>query len=248
MLVLSCSVKERRWDCPCYLNTELQAHHFVTLSGDAIVSVWSDDGKLLDEQVVAGEQVDTTVTSVIYPRQDVCVTVANSRTVDGRVVSDDTTFPRLSVYKVQASCRADQVSVASYSATKEWSTFTFILNDNALPLYRELALEVVSPYDGLTLSTGEPHKGEKRYSLHFNEDGEAVVSLCRQAGKGLRIVLRRNGGVPASYDLYSLTASAGLDWSKDNLDDFTCCIGLNELTNTIEMVDWELYNYEHIIF
>ena len=215
----SCSVKEDRSDCPCWLTVE--AEKSISISG------WFGQTNLFRDH--AGGFVERTV-----PRGTVDITGVHGSLVAPVGHQLDSLFAAHVSVNTVAEFRHTKVALRKNFATVE---LDFKDEDDGRTEYE---LEVTGTVCGADARTLEPKEG------HFRCIPEPQAAkrgyafrVPRQKDESLRLILSREGTVRETIDLGRIIVKNGFDWTKEDLGDITVLCDLPAHTFTISIKDWE---------
>ena len=216
----SCSVKEDRSDCPCWLTVRASYPN-------EVVSAWYGTQSIFQDE--DGQQVDRPV-----PRGTVdLVTSRGSFTVtEGHQM--DELFATLT----HVDTRAEEVEVIP------------VLNKQFARVYLEFidtedgrvphTLEVHGNVKGADKRTLQPVSGVFRCTPEESADGGYEMRIPRQKDDSL--VLRRfdsEGGEFVPIPLGEIIRKAGFDWTQESLGDISVMANIPAMTFQITVMDWE---------
>lgn len=216
----SCSVKEDRSDCPCWLTVRASYPN-------EVVSAWYGTQSIFQDE--DGQQVDRPV-----PRGTVdLVTSRGSFTVtEGHQM--DELFATLT----HVDTRAEEVEVIPV-LNKQFSRvyLEFIdTEDGRVPH----TLEVHGNVKGADKRTLQPVSGVFRCTPEESADGGYEMRIPRQKDDSL--VLRRfdsEGGEFAPIPLGEIIRKAGFDWNQESLGDISVSADIPAMTFQITVMDWD---------
>lgn len=250
LAALSCSVKEIREDCPCYLGlTVTSQSDTIFQNGKAWCGIFNGDGSPSEGSILTEMDVrDTTVFYGIDPRRTVSAVVSNREIVAGKVVVPlGSEMTRLFAFRQDFVCTPEFVDGVIDSQDKQYCTLDIHLTEAAMPFAPQLVIRIDAPYNGTSFPSMEAHFGEFQCRAVFDVDGRVSIRIPRQGGEGARLIVRKANAFTATYDLYADMAMSGYDWNGASMEDFSFPVGLNSITGTIEILDWtpiEMGNYE----
>jgi len=216
--LVSCSVKEDRSDCPCWL----------TVDADKAVSVngWFGTRSLFN---VKGGFVDIKVPRGVV---DLVASYGNFSAPEGQQM--DSLFAR----RIPVNTDGES-AFASVTLCKNFSTIEldFKDEDDGRTAYDLLATGTVAgvnvrtlePEDGLFSCIPEPVLDSRGYAFR----------VPRQKDESLKVTLSYNGKAVETIDLGYLIAKTGFDWTTENLGDIAILCDLPAHTFTITVKEWE---------
>ena len=243
LLAFSCSVKEDRTVCPCFLSLKvLRQAEDVFPGGAAWCGLFDGDGTVLTENSLRGmNSRDTLLAFGVAPRRRISAVVSNRRPQNGPVkASEGEEFCALYAFRKELDCLGEEACDSICTQNKEFCTLTVQLSAQALPLAADLVLKVSAPFCGTEFPSLRAARGNYSYRLPFNPAGVAVVRIPRQAGEGLSISVEKPGRFSSEIDLYSIMAASDYDWMKESLSDFAVTVNLNSISGQCAVLDWEI--------
>lgn len=250
----ACSVKEPRGDCPSFLTTTVAAAGLGTDGSEHSLTVWSysksgSPATFVDGSRFTREGGSGSVVSRVYPRQQVLLFFSSVPPQDNAVTSAaEGQMPMAYISCDIVDCFEDEVHHEFHSFNKQWCTLTLQLDEHTMPLREEIEIRITGGSNGFRIPSMELTKEKFHFSGSFDSKGCCKVRVPRQNRKDTRINLSRNGLVPSNYDFYTLSTREGMDWSKESLDDLDCTISLNSTGSTLVLRDWDIKEFNTIIF
>lgn len=234
---LSCSVKEDRSSCPCYLQVHFSDPE---VTGNALLLGWNDAQAFREE--VRTEECRPYWSR---PVEKGFLTLSASwgvraSAVEGRRVNvpaggqSDSLYA--SLYPVDATGETADVNV---TFRKQFATVWLDIRKTAGELqdYRfsvdgntcGIDLQDLSPLPGAFHFTPAPAEGENL--VHFR--------VPRQADDALALSIRYGEADPAVFRLGEIIRDMGYDWKADSLQDVYVSIDLTQGEVHVEIGDWE---------
>lgn len=236
-MAFSCSVKEDRSSCPCYLQVRFTAPE---ASGKALLLGWSDAQTFREE--VRTEECRPYWSR---PVQKGFLTLSVSRgtrvsAVEGRRVNiptgnqSDSLYANL--YPVDATGETADVDV---TFRKQFATILLDVRKTAGEL-QDYRFSVDGNTCGIDLQDLSPLPG----TFHFApapEEGENIVRfrIPRQADDALALSIRYGEADPALFRLGEIIRGMGYDWKSEDLQDIYVSIDLTQGEVHVEIGDWE---------
>ena len=216
--LVSCSVKEDRGDCPCYLTVD--AEGAVSVDGwFGARSLFNVNGGFVDRQV---------------PRGIVDIVASHGRFSVPEGQQMDSLFARRIPVDTDGESAYARVTLCKNFATIE---LDFKDEDDGRTVYDLLATGTVSGADARTL---EPVKGPFSCVPEPVTDGRGYAfRVPRQKDESLRLELSNNGSPVETIDLGYLIAKTGFDWKAESLGDIAILCDLPAHTFTITVKDWD---------
>lgn len=242
-LTVSCSIKENRKDCPCYLDVYLERQADVNFSeGKAWCSVWMDD-KLIasDEMPVPDDSLEFR----IHPRDVVTAIVSSSPST---IAAKGQQMPALHIARRDVDCNRECASLTFETLDKRYCLLSLTLSEEALEFRDRISIELSSPYNGIDIPSLKASRGSFSFVTSPDKEGRASAVIPPQAGPGLQLTIRLDDRCSSTTDLYALMKESLYNWDGRNLADFSCVISLNGVSQAFEISDWDLVDIEEKIF
>lgn len=217
--LVSCSVKEDRSDCPCWLTVE--ASKAISLNA------WFGSHQILDNH--RGGFVDHTVPRGIV---EIVASYGKFAAEDGHQM--DCLFAQRALVNTNGETAGHTVRLNKNFTTVE---LDFKDEDDGRTVYDLLAIGTVS---GVNERTLEPVDGIFRYVPDPVEDGRGYAfRVPRQKDNSLALTLSCDGNVVETIDLGYLISRSGFDWKSESLGDVSILCDLPAHTFTITVKEWE---------
>lgn len=248
MLVASCSIKEDRTGCPCYLVLDVDAFvdggfchgGAVALKGQGI-----DLAGPLDIVACRGCGYVKAV-----PR--VSMSVACAAGISGCVLEGSSVL-------LPAGVQADPLMSFTCSILPDADEYVVVAEPHKQYCRVHMTVEqaeeyagcdviVSGRYSGLDLLALVPVRGSMLLTAD-HEDGAFDVQLLRQADDaGLELAMTgSDGGVLYTIDLSGVLKDASYDWGKTDLDDVTLCVDYARSVVYLEISEWDSdENYRNV--
>ena len=216
--VLSCSVKEPRQECPCWLDVDVSRCR--TVARNVTVTTWNP-ALLFSEGIDVEDYPDCYERTV--PKGFVTVSVHAGRknqelSGESLVIPDGKPCDSLWVHRGLVDCNGEfafDTAVLHKQFATVYMTIENLSQDDEYPY----SLILHSDYDGLRLSDCTPHAGKWTLPLGRNPDGTFSFRVPRQGGGSLRIDLLLDGEKVDSYPIGEHIARAGYSWLSEDLED-----------------------------
>ena len=235
LILSSCSVKEDRDVCPCWLQIDLSTcSHYtdrVSLKG------WSG------ERVVFGVHVPgedfTQVHEEEVPRGMVhyCAhTDPGASSISGMkvLVREGEQAPRLYAYRADVPAYGETVT-DRVSLHKQFATVAVkIVNADD-----GFGVTVRGNWAGLDLETLAPVDAPFLYVPQRTEEGLWLFRMLRQGDDSLVLDITDRDGHTLPYDLGGMIRSTGYDWRATDLDDIILGVDYVRGEVTVSVVPWE---------
>ena len=232
----SCSVKEDRSDCPCWMQVDASG----VMAESIQLRGWWGSRELFDETISGSEL--RAFHEYTVPRGTVAVTAfagKNRLSEDGNNLvilhgaQMDSLFAHAS--KVNTVCES---TVDVVSLNKHFTTvyLDFKDEDDGRSAYD---LAVYGNVGGLDIRTLEPVEGTFSCLPDIAPERGYMFRVPRQKDDSLKAVLSFHGKEVESIPLGELIRKAGFDWSKQSLGDVSILADLPAHTFTITIMEWE---------
>ena len=216
--LVSCSVKEDRGDCPCYLTVDAER--------DVSVDGWFGTRSLFN---VNGGFVDRQV-----PRGIVDIVASHGRFSVPEGQQMDSLFARRIPVDTDGESAYARVTLCKNFATIE---LDFKDEDDGRTDYDLLATGTISGVDVRSLN---PVEGSFSFVPEPNTDGRGYAfRVPRQKDETLKLLLSKDGNIVETIDLGYLIAKTGFDWKAESLGDIAILCDLPAHTFTITVKDWD---------
>ena len=216
--LVSCSVKEDRGDCPCYLTVD--AERTVSVDGwFGTRSLFNVNGGFVDRQV---------------PRGIVDIVASHGRFSVPEGQQMDSLFARRIPVDTDGESAYARVTLCKNFATIE---LDFKDEDDGRTDYDLLATGTISGVDVRSLN---PVEGSFSFVPEPNTDGRGYAfRVPRQKDETLKLLLSKDGNIVETIDLGYLVAKTGFDWKAESLGDIAILCDLPAHTFTITVKDWD---------
>ena len=216
--LVSCSVKEDRGDCPCYLTVD--AERTVSVDGwFGARSLFNVNGGFVDRQV---------------PRGIVDIVASHGRFSVPEGQQMDSLFARRIPVDTDGESAYARVTLCKNFATIE---LDFKDEDDGRTDYDLLATGTISGVDARSLN---PEEGSFSFVPEPNTDGRGYAfRVPRQKDETLKLLLSKDGNIVETIDLGHLVAKTGFDWKAESLGDIAILCDLPAHTFTITVKEWE---------
>ena len=216
--LVSCSVKEDRGDCPCYLTVD--AERTVSVDGwFGTRSLFNVNGGFVDRQV---------------PRGIVDIVASHGRFSVPEGQQMDSLFARRIPVDTDGESAYARVTLCKNFATIE---LDFKDEDDGRTDYDLLATGTISGVDARSLN---PVEGSFSFVPEPNTDGRGYAfRVPRQKDETLKLLLSKDGNTVETIDLGHLIAKTGFDWKAESLGDIAILCDLPAHTFTITVKEWE---------
>ena len=216
--LVSCSIKEDRSDCPCWLTVE--ADNTVSVNGwFGTRSLFKVNGGFIDKKVPRG-------------LVDVVANIGSFSAPEGQQM--DSLFARRIPVDTDGESAYARVTLCKNFATIE---LDFKDEDDGRTDYDLLATGTISGVDVRSLN---PVEGPFSFIPEPKTDGRGYAfRVPRQKDESLRLELSYNGSPVETIDLGYLIAKTGFDWKAESLGDIAILCDLPAHTFTITVKECE---------
>ena len=233
MLLMSCSIKEDRDGCPCWMTVEMPDR--VGHDGSVVLRLHGnyDDGAM-DYAYKVSESIKADVGILEYevPRGSVGVSVVNSARLVVPVGEQmDSLYGFFKPYHTR--CESVKCDVELH---KEFCTVSFTLVDEHYesPYDIEVRGNVsgVSPWDLVPVS------GAFKYAP-VAEEGVYRVRIPRQVDASLEMVMLSNQEIVSRFPLGEYIIRSGYDWAAKDLSDVSVALDLEKQQVMVTVSGWD---------
>lgn len=245
-VLCSCSVKEDRSLCPCYV--DMIVDEFVRDGFSSGTVAFSSDGFDFRDDILLADHVGGGYT-VAVPRSFVkaaCVCGLDRSHISGNCISipeGEASDPIMS-YRESFLPRGDEHLLYAVPH-KQYCRIDLIL-ENPMEDY-PYAFRVRSDCSGLDIFDLQPVRGSFDTSVYANALGEYSTLLLRQSPESelfLDVLLPVSGSVSDWELQYTVSLSDALeavsyDWTKEDLDDVSLTVDYARAEVTVEISEWE---------
>ena len=238
LLAVSCSFKEERTGCPCWLTMELS--DVKRVSDKASIELL-EDGEIIYSDMVSGKDIENgqferTVLKGIV-RTSVCsgaARVSSSKAFFNKGNMVDTIWAHTAEVDCTGETAVDVVRMHRQFARV---TLRFLDRESAQGID---ALSVSTDCGGLDLMTLSPLPGDWGMALELSDGGTAgfFVPRLRQDGR-LVLTVTSAGKEKDEIDLQRLLEDAGYRWDREDLDDVTIGLDFNLGVVGIRIDQWK---------
>ena len=254
LLLSSCSVKEDRSGCPCWMTVEMPeqvGHDGGRLDNDDCVGlrlrVNSDEVEVgYSYQVTEAVKPDVGALEYEVPRGSVGVSVIGmpDRVGHDGIVGYDGDEIRIPVGEQMDSLygffrmfytRCESV-LCDVELHKEFCTVSFTLGDEGYSSPYDI--EVWGNVAGVSAWDLMPVKGDFRYAP-VQKNGVYQVRVPRQEDNSLEMVMLDDDDIVDSLPLGEYIARSGYDWTAEDLDDVNVALDLEMQQVMITVSGWD---------
>ena len=233
MLVVSCSVKEDREDCPCRLVLDMAEVDTSVVKYAEIVVTASDGYGLRDtlsvEDFKKGYVVDV-------PRGDVgvgvyCGACDNVDNQGNLLIAYGDECPQVYMHASNIVAQGER-GVESVAMRKKHCILTIQVQEEKGFPFRLEAKGWVDGYE----SGGMPSVGNFMYAMYTDNAGACQLVLPRQTDNSLVLEVHDDTGMLRSFAWGEYVAASGYDWSEADLKDITVSLDY-ALTRVVIVVE-----------
>ena len=234
--LLSCSVKEDRDGCPCWLDIDLSGCErftdMVSLKG------WTADSNVLGDNVYKPDFDHLFEAEVPRGSVSYCASSgleASLRSGMSVVIPEGAQSDMLYAY------RADVITLGETAYDKvclhkQYATVLMKFEDESTVR----SITVRSDWNGLDLATLQPVRGTFSYTPAQSEDRTWSLRLPRQGDDSLTMeVTDLTTGRPETFDLGEIISKTGYDWTAEDLDDIYIGIDWARGEVSIRIEGWD---------
>lgn len=234
-ILVSCSVKEDRDECPCWLQIDLSTcSHFadrISLKGWTTsspvfgVQVLSDDFSSNHEEAVPRTMVSYCASSGLDDNHSSGMSV---------LIPEGGQSDRLYAYRADIQAYGETV-YDKVSLHKQYAAVAVKIGDDD----SGYTVKVKSRWNGLDLIFLKPMPGSFEFIPEKNEEKVWYFRLPRQGDDTLVMEITDASGYTYPYELGNLIRESGFDWSAEDLDDIMIGVDYHTGQMTIEVIPWE---------
>ena len=233
MLLMSCSIKENRDGCPCWMTVEMPDR--VGHDESVVLRLrGNSDEDAMDYAFKMAETLNTEVGTLEYevPRGSVGVSVVNSARLVVPVGEQmDSLYGFFKPYHTR--CESVKCDVELH---KEFCTVSFTLVDEHYESPYDIEvrgnISGVSPWDLVPVS------GAFKYAP-VAEEGVYRVRIPRQVDASLEMVMLSNQEIVNRLPLGEYIIRSGYDWSAKDLSDVSVALDLKKQQVMVTVSGWD---------
>ena len=218
LLSCSCSVKEDRQPCPCWLDVVVNG--CLPLSRNLTVSAWNG-AAVFTEGIDILDYPDYYERTV--PKGYVTVAAFAGRIVqemegESLIIPDGKPCDSLFVHHALVDCRGE-FARDTVVLHKQFATVYLRIDNLADGETYPYDLVLNSSFDGLRITDCSPHGGPWTFTLKSLTDGSYRFRVPRQGDGSLTLDLYMEGNFIDSYPIGEHIIKAGYSWLSEDLDD-----------------------------
>ena len=241
--LLSCSVKEERDGCPCWLDIEVTAcarhDDVVYLKG------WHDGQSVIGDKVYLSDFPDIYEKTVPRGMVEYCAYCGiNTSLVSGDtiVISEGNQSDRLYAYKTTVWADGEH-AYDKIIPHKQFATVTVKINENK---DSSTSIKVNGNTSGFNVADMTPVAGRFSFDVERQPEGIYVFRIPRQLDKELFMELSRSGMTFSTIQLGDLITKTGYDWSATDLEDIYINIDTTDMDMPVIVDVWrEGHEYDY---
>lgn len=250
LLLCSCSVKESRDGCPCWLDIDISECGRV--SDVLLLKGWNDSEGVSLFGIRAGVDSYPDGVTATVPRGSItycAYTPLSDNTLRGLQTcilsgyQSDPLWAYVATVSTAGETARDQVHLH-----KQYAQMTIGFDKGSGVDPRVTLLRIRSSTSGLDLRSLTPISGEFDYTAASRPDGLWSIRLPRQAApEDLRMDIIVEGEAPYEIDLAAAIAGQGYDWSAEDLDDIWIGVDYGTSSVSLKVELWQVGESYHVI-
>lgn len=233
--LLSCTVKEDRDGCPCWLDIDVSAcnHH----SDVVYLKGWHEGRQVIGDKVYLSdfpELYEKTVPRGMIDYTAYCGINTSLMSGDTVLIPEGNQSDRLYVYRTTLWADGEK----AYDAIlphKQFATVTVRIHEED---GGDTGITVRGETAGFNIVEMMPVAGKFQLSAEKDESGLIIFRLPRQINKELFLSLEKDGRTIGVIQLGDLISRTGYDWSATDLEDVYIDISTTELDAPIRVEIW----------
>lgn len=237
-ILSSCSIKEDRSPCPCWLDI-----FFSSFPKEGVVLAGYTSDRVFHEIVAEGDFVDFVEYTVPRVMLGVSAYRTNpSITPNGKMVliqkgnQADSLYAHLSY----VDCRGE-FAIDTVCLHKQFATVYLSFENSEGESVDTYDVIVKGKVNGMDLTTLRPIEGEYEFCPQIEGNNLYIFRLPRQKDDTLAIELYRkdNGEYVDTIDAGSLIARSGFDWNASDLQDIVICVDFAKVEIEVNVHEWD---------
>lgn len=249
LMICSCSVKEDRHDCPCFVHLVLDefiraGFRDASLSFDSGGNIFRDDVELVKYSGCPYE--------IALPRSETCMSVVSGS--DGFVMEDNVlSVPYgqesgpLWLFHDRLDCSGDEEYVRAVPF-KQYCCLTVIVSGLPPDEEYDCSMTVRADCCGIGLLDAGPVEGKYCATVRKTARNTFSVRIPRQSGNSLFLDILPGGNGPSAhrggqtawtFDLGQEFSGSGYDWTKQSLDDVSAVVDCSRAEVSVSVEEWE---------
>jgi len=251
-ILCSCSVKEERGECPCYLEVDisktLDAGYipFISWNTGMKIKVYSDSTCLNGIDVHYQDAEEEQLIPVKKSEVSVaCILGAEKSILKGHrlILPEGNQADPLYISSDFSDCTGESSTVQAHFFKQYSNVYVTGLKDV------ELSMTVTGNSSGIDLLTRQATEGSFSYRLEKEESGDCSFRLPRMADDKVMIMLYDSENVLKNViPLGKVMTSCGYDWNADWLADISVNIDSVTALITVTISGWtQVIEYPYIL-
>ena len=242
--LLSCSVKEDRAPCPCFVSLDMTE---CVGAGELIITVWND-GMVYKQYSSPAAGKD--VIECEIPKGVVTVSAISARSgahLTGNLLEIPQGASPDSVYA--CARRVDASGENAWGRMKLSKQFASVSLDTRETLYlgEEGCLEVRINVCGMDIRDLSAVSGDLVYTVYVSEDGIFRFCLPRIPDGRVELAIGKQGDLRYPLDLGAIMRRSGYDWDAADLSDINIRTGPSEGDLRFEIIPWRGFRMEDVV-
>ena len=252
-VALSCSVKEERAGCPCYLVLDVDGIIAQGEYSEALVTVESAGGMVSQEKIRLRDYADGGYV-VKVPRRKafasvVCGTRNGSWHTDTLLVVENAEADPIRAFALARDCTGLDETTAEVRLHKQYCNVNFTVVGYEPGRTYPYRLELLADCNALRLFDLGPVDGSYTAEVSESHSGIFSVRVPRQKqDAGLRLSFYGNDPEAApldtqellfSLDLAAMMKARGYDWTKEDLDDIYITVDFASASFELSVLPWD---------
>ena len=250
LVVVSCSIKEDRSSCPCYLTLRFDELSESDGSGSGLVTVHTD--RIISQKQIMVHDYFGSGYEIVVPRRHVTVSCVSGLQEedwysDSLFVREGKEWGKIMLASESLDCKDDEY-VLPMHFTKEFCTVTIeILGipEEELPSWK---MRIKAFSCGIRMAERMPLSGP--YMVEADRDGNDPiysVRVPRQEGYSMVLELADADGAISCMDLGCLIQARGYDWTRADLDDIYVVVDYAHALVSVEIKRWNVNDVDERI-
>lgn len=255
LIVCSCSVKEDRTECPCFLTLDLGGVGYVSMQEKGLaelgIYLTGGDGYVLEDSFPLRDNVLEYGAAVPKGEVELCVSsVGNGCEVSaeyGLTIPEGSQCPVVYMYADRFEAAGNTVRKAVLMH-KNWCQIDLRMKSTANGSLRPFWVSVDGNINGYR-TDGTPKEGPFRYSSERSAGGLCKVRVPQQIDDSLWLQLHfLDSDEIRGFPLGEYILSSGYDWTAPDLDDVQVQMDFSKSGVTFTISSWHrTMNFEMVI-
>ena len=235
----SCSVKEDRDECPCWLQIDLSG--CVHFGPEVQLKGWNAEKNVLGSKVY--EEDYSALYEAEVPRGEVsycAVTGIEENRTSGTeiLIPEGEQSDRIFAYRADVMTDGE----AAYDKVhlhKQYATVTMSFAESEGMAVNDISAEIVSPWSGISLRSLQPTEGSFRYRPERNPEGLWTFRLPRQGDDSIAMNVYSENQLIDTIRLGETISNTGYDWTADDLDDIWIGVDWAQGEISVRIEGWD---------